>query len=160
MKLSNRSFPYPVVNNADDVPEAAFQATFDFASDKTNFYITATVNCSSATLQKMIKKGTACDTLHVECGNTLYRKTFDFTGPTHRETIPATLIHDTVEVNAFVRAKVALADYRIDGANEDYEEERFAVGPGDILALADSQTFEADNSVDPMRLVGSLMDSS
>lgn len=158
MKLSNRSFPHPVVNNADDVPEAGFQAAFDFASDKANFYITATVRCSSETLLKMVKKGTACYTLHVECGGTLYRETFDSAEPTFTRAISAARVHGTVEVNAFVRAKVALPAYRIDGAHPDYGDATFAVGPGDILAVADSQSFPAEHPIDPMRLVGALIE--
>ena len=157
MKLSDRSFPHPVVGNADDVPGAAFPATIDFASDKANFSITATVKCSSETLLRMVKKGTACYTLHVECSNTLYRETFDFTGPTFTRQVSKNLIHDTVEVNAFVRAKVALPAYAIDGAHEDYGDATFPVGLGDILAVADSQTFEAVSPIDPMRLVSALM---
>ena len=157
MKLSSRSFPHPVVGNADDVPVAEFQATLDFASDKTNFYLSATVRCSSKTLLKMIAKGTACYTLHVECSNTLFRKTYDFTDETHRITIPATQIHDTVEVNAFVRAKAAVPRYVVDGAHEDYGDSNFEIGHGDILAIGDGHAFEASQEVDPLRRVGALM---
>ena len=157
MRLSNRSFPHPVVGNADDVPGAEFQATFDFESDKTTFYLKATVRCSSKTLQKMIAKGTACYTLHVECSNTLFRRTYDFTDAEFRVSIPATLIHDAVEVNAFVRAKVAVPKYAVDGAHADYDDATFGVDPGDVLAVGDGQTFDADHTVDPLRRVGALM---
>ena len=157
MRLSNRSFPYPVVGNADDVQDAEFQATFEFESDKTNFYLSATVKCSSTTLLKLIDKGRACYTLHVECGNTLFRETYDFTSETHRVTLPGTLVHDTVEVNAFVRATAPAANYEVEGAHEDYAGAAFAIGPGDILAVADGQAFDADHDVDPLRKVGSLM---
>lgn len=157
MRLSNRSFPHPVVGNVDDVPGAEFQATFDFASDKTNFYLTATVRCSSRTLTGMIRKGTACYTLHVECSNTLFRKSYDFNDPEFRVAIPATIIHDAVEVNAFVRARVAVPAYTVDGSHEDYADATFDVRPGDLLAVGDGQMFDADNSVDPLRRVGSLM---
>ncbi len=157
MRLSNRSFPHPVVGNGDDVGDAEFQATFEFESDKTTFYLKATVRCSSQTLLKAIKKGTACYTMHVECGNTLFRRTYDFETETYRVAIPTTAIHDTVEVNAFVRAKVAIPKYTVAGAHPDYGDATFAVGPGDILAVGDGQTFDADHSVDPMRRVGALM---
>lgn len=157
MRLSSRSFPHPVVGNADDVPGAAFQATFDFASDKTNYYLEATIQCSSRTLLRMIAKGSACYTLHVECGNTLFRRSYDFDTPTHKVTIPASAINDAVEVNAFVRAKKIVWDYAPEGAHEDYGDNTFAVGPGDILAVGDGQVFDADNSADPLRRVGALM---
>src|SRR4051794_38203610 len=109
MKLSNRSFPHPVVGNADDVQDAEFQATFEFESDKSNFYLSTTVKCSSRTLLKLIEKGKACYTLHVECSNTLFRKTYDFTTEIFKIALPGTLVHDTIEVNAFVRANAPLA---------------------------------------------------
>ena len=157
MRLSNRSYPHPVVGNADDVLDAEFQATFDFESDKSNFFITAAVRCSSKTLLKLIEKGKACYTLHVECSNTVFRKTYDFTGDTHRVAIPGTMIHDTVEVNAFVRAKESLPKFVVEGSHADYADAEFAVNAGDILAIAEGQAFEADHDVDPLRRIGSLM---
>ncbi len=158
MKLSSRSFPHPVVGNADDVPGAEFQATLEFRSDKTNFYLKATVRCSSRTLNRMVAKGTACHTLHVECGNTLYRRTFDFAEADCEVPIPVAQLHGDVEVNAFVRAKAAVSDYAVEGAHEDYGEATFPVAPGDILAVGDGQVFDADHSVDALRRVGALME--
>lgn len=157
MRLSNRSFPHPVVGNGDDVPGAEFQATFEPEQDKSNFYIKVKIQCSSKTLLQAIKKGKACYTMHVECSNTLYRSVFDFNDESFRATIPTTAIHDTVEVNAFVRAKTAIPEYAVDGSHEDYGDAMFSIGPGDILAVADSYTFDADHSLDPLRKVGALM---
>ena len=157
MRLSNRSYPHPVVGNGDDVPGAEFQASFDFIPDKSNFYLTATVRCSSTVLGKAIEKGTACYTIHVECSNTMYRRAYDFGEETHRIAIPMTMIHDTVEVNAFVRAKASIPKYKVDGAHPDYDEMTFSVGPGDILAIGDGQTFDADHPIDPLRRVGAMM---
>src|ERR1019366_1793297 len=98
MKLSSRSYPHPVVGNGDDVPEAAFQATFEYASDQQFYYISVTAVCSSATLLKLISKGSACYVLHVECSNTLFRKAYDFTQEELRVPIPACQLNDAVEV--------------------------------------------------------------
>lgn len=158
MRLSNRSFPHPVVGNADDVPDSAFQANCEFESDPTNFYLTANVTCSSQTLLKAIKKGDACYALHVECSNTLFRRIYDFDGETHRVTIPATSIHNTVEVHVFVRAKKSFPKYMVDGSHPDYQGSTFVVGSGDILAISDGFTFEAEHPVDPLRRVGALVE--
>ncbi len=157
MKLSNRSYPHPVVGNADDVHDAEFQATFEFESDKSNFYLSTTVKCSSKTLLKLIAKGKACYTLHIECSNTLFRKTYDFTAEEHKVVLPGTQIHDNVEVNAFVRAVAPLANYAIEGSHEDYSGAQFTISAGDILAVADGRAFDADHDVDPLRRIGSLM---
>lgn len=156
MKMSSRSFPHPVVGNADDVL-AEYQATFDFSSDKTNFYLDVHVQTSSTTLKKQIRRGAACHTLHVECSNTLFRRTFDFTADKHREAIPATLLNGSVEVNAFVRATKAIPEYTVAEAHDDYADATFDIQPGDILALANTRVFDAEHSVDPLRKVGALM---
>jgi len=74
MKLSQRSYPHPVVGNADDVQDAAYQATVEMTTDKENIYLDAKTLCSSSTLNKLIKSGGATFVVHVECSNTLYRR--------------------------------------------------------------------------------------
>jgi len=157
MRISSRSFPHPVVGNGDDVPVAEFQAAYDFSSDKTTFYLKATVACSSKSLLDLVKKGKATHTLHVECGNTLFRHTYDFTTSEYQIALLATEVHDDIEVNAFIRATAPIPRYKVDGAHDDYGDATFDIRPGDILAVADGQVFDASQQADPLRRVGSLM---
>lgn len=157
MRLSSRSYPYPVLGNGDDVPGSAFQATFEYASDQQFYYLTVTVACSSASLAKLIAKGSACFVLHVECSNTLFRRAYDFTEKSTRIQIPASQLNDAVEVNAFIRATKDIATYRIAGAHEDYGDAAFEVRLGDILAIGEGQIFDAENSFDTLRRVGAIM---
>jgi hypothetical protein len=156
MRLSDRSYPHPVLGNADDVPGAAFQATCDVESDKQFFFFDVTVACSSTTLQKLIQNGGACFVLHVECSNTLYRNAFDFTEKSKRFGVRADRLNGTVEINCFIRAAKDVSKYQIAGAHEDYENNVFEIKPGDILAVAPGQTFEAE-SLDTLRRIGSIM---
>ena len=156
MKLSSRSYPHPVLGNADDVPEAAFQVTCDVASDKQFFFITVTVACSSSTLNKLVQKGAAVFVLHVECGNTLYRQAFDFSETTKRFEVRADRLNGQVDVNCFVRATRGLTKYSIDGAHKDYADSVFDLRSGDILAVGESFVFEAE-SYDTLRRIGSIM---
>lgn len=156
MRLSNKSFPHPVVGNGDDVPGAAFQCAFQYASDKQFYFIDATVACSSVTLNKLVDRGAARFVLHVECTNTLFREAFDFCDQNKRFEIPASKLNGTVEVNCFVRAAKPLPKYRVDGAHDDYGTTAFDVRAGDILAVAEGQTFEAE-SHDTLRRIGSIM---
>src|SRR5262249_11870728 len=104
MKLSRRSYPHPVVGNADDVLEAAFQATVEMTTDKENIYLSTKTLCSSTTLNKLIKSGGATNVVHVECSNTLYRRAHEFTTAEYKFQIPRNELNDDVEVNTFVRA--------------------------------------------------------
>ena len=156
MRLSSRSYPHPVLGNADDVPGAAFQATCEVASDKQFFFVTVTVACSSSTLNNLVHKGAASFVLHVECSNTLFRQAFDFSEPVKRFEIRADRLNGQVEVNCFVRSTRELFRYAIDGAHEDYGDAVFDLRAGDILAVGESYTFEAE-SHDTLRRIGSIM---
>jgi hypothetical protein len=156
MRLISRSYPHPVVGNADDVPEAAFQAAYEYTSDKQFYFITVTVTCSSDSLNRMIEKVTASYVLHVECGNTLYREAFDFFEKTKQIDIPASKLNGNVEVNCFIRATRPLNKYRVDGAHKDYDGAAFDLGTADILAIAEGQTFEAEPQ-DTLQRIGSIM---
>jgi hypothetical protein len=115
-----------------------------------------TVACSSESLARLIDKGSASYVLHVECGNTLYREAFDFAEQNKRIDIPANKVNGTTEINCFVRATKDLEKYRVDGAHDDYGSTTFQVRTGDILAVGEGQTFEAE-SQDTLRRIGSIM---
>lgn len=157
MRLSDRSFPYPVVGNRDDVPGAAFQATVEMTSDKQSVYLDASINCSSKTINNLVKKGDACFLLHVECSNTLFRRAFEFDETTHRIQIPSDRLNSAVEVNVFARATKDLSSYRVDGAHSDYGDVTFDLEKGDVLAVGDGQVFYVESNFDSLSRIGSIM---
>lgn len=157
MRLRHRSFPYPVVGNADDVPGAGFQATYEVASDREYYYVNVSAACGSKSLNKLIEKGQACLVLHVECGNTMYRRAFEFSAETHRVQIRAADLHGTVELNVMARACSVLSSYKPDGAHPDYGTTAFRIEQGDILAVAEGFLFEAETVHDSLKRIGSIM---
>lgn len=157
MRLSSRSYPYPVVGNRDDVPGAAFQAILEMASDRLAVYLDAQVKCSSKTINDLLKRGDACFVVHVECSNTLYRKAFEFDEESCRIQIPSDNLNDAVEVNVFTRAKKNLSGYRVDKAHSDYGSVVFNVEKGDILALGESHVFYVEAPFDALSPIGSIM---
>lgn len=102
MRLRDRSFPHPVVGNADDVPSAAFQATYEISSDREYYYIVVSAACGSKTVSKLVEKEEAAYVLHAECSNTMYRRAFEFTNEKHRVQVPASQVNGTVELNVVV----------------------------------------------------------
>ncbi len=157
MRLSSRSYPYPVVGNRDDVPGAAFQASLEMTTDKAMAYIEAVINSSSKTINALVNKKDACFVLHVECSNTLFRKAYDFHDANHRVQIPLDNLNDVVEVNVFARATRAIYGYRVEAAHSDYGEVSFDLERGDILAVGEGQVFYVDSHFDSMRRIGSIM---
>jgi hypothetical protein len=157
MRLSHRSFPYPVVGNGDDVVDAAFQAAMSVHDDRVNYYINVKVQCSSSTISKLVKKGDAVYVLHVECGNTLYRSATEFTEDEREFMIPGEYLNSTVEVNVVAQAKKDIPKYKVDNAHADYGDATFAVSAGDILAVSEGFTFDADINFDMLRSMSSIM---
>src|SRR5882762_10602983 len=144
MRLSERSYPHPVVGNRDDVPGAAFQAAVEMTTDKQAIYLDVTINCSSKTINDLVKKKDAQFVMHVECSNTLYRRVFEFQDGNYRAQIPADNLNDAVEVNVFARATRAIDEYRVSAARPDYGNMSFELEKGDILEVSEGQIFYLD----------------
>lgn len=157
MKLSSRSYPYPVVGNRDDVPGVAFQAALEMSTDKQTVYIDASVKSSSKTINDLLKKKHACFVLHVECSNTIYRRAFDFYDQDYRVAVPSELLNDLVEINVFARATRDISSYRVDRAHSDYGNVAFEIEKGDILAVGEGQVFPLDCNYDSLGRIGSIM---
>jgi hypothetical protein len=157
MKLSSRSYPYPVVGNRDDVPGAAFQAAIEVSTDKAAVYIDTAINCSSKTINDLVKKKDASFVLHVECSNTLYRRAFEFYDSNHRIQIPTDNLNDAVEVNVFTRAMKDLSGYRVGSAHPEYGNNAFDLEEGDILAIGEGHVFYAEAPFDALSPIGSIM---
>jgi len=157
MKLSQRSYPHPVVGNRDDVPGAAFQAAVEMSSDRENVYIDVATKCSSSTINRLMSEGAAKHVLHVECSNTLFRRAYEFSEPATRIAIPGENLNDAVEVNVFVRATRSASGYSVDAAHTDYGSATFQIGEADILAVGDGYVFYIESCFDSLRRIGSIM---
>lgn len=157
MKLSERSYPYPVVGNRDDVPGAAFQASVEMTADKEYIYIDVNVNCSSSTINEYVENGDACYLLHVDCSNTFFRNSYKFATNQFRQKISIEFLNDLIEVNVFAVAVKKINDYRVEGAHEDYGDVAFDVNAADILAVGQTVAFHIDERFDSMKRVGSIM---
>ncbi len=157
MRLSSRSYPHPVVGNGDDVPSVGFQATIESELRPPDCVLEVSINCGSPTLKKWIEKGSACYIVHVECGRTLYRKSFPSQEPRFRIPIPAQDLNGVVELTRLIVATRAIRRYEVPEANEAYGGAVFAVEPGDILACGEPRDFE-QRTRDPLRRIGSIVE--
>ena len=157
MRLSRRAYPHPVVGNADDVLEAAFQAPMVVENDGVNYYLIVDIQCSSETISALIEKGDAAYVVHVECSNTLYRNATEFSETNKEIMIPVENLNAVVEVNVFVRAKRDFSHYTVENSHSDYGDATFSIVSGDILAVAEGMRFDADIDFDALRSVSSIM---
>ena len=158
MIIQDRSFPHPVLAPfRDDVTPNQFSIALTIKPDADNYYIEARFDYDNTTLNHLLEAGTAIHALHLECKRNFYRNIFTSPKRVQSLTIPASELVGRVEVSGFIKAQAPLASYRIQGAHQDYGETTFAVQPGDILAVAESQTFDAYTDYDPLRRISSIL---
>ena len=157
MKFRPRSLPHPVLNNADDIPGYAFQAKFEPRADKQKFYLSISFQQSHPQIQDLIKKKKAHYAVHVECGATLFRKRWAFSTEEAAIDIRSEELRGRVEVNFFICAATALPNVKIHGAHDDYGAAKFSIRKGDILAVAEGQTFDAEKDYDSLKKISAIM---
>ena len=153
MRLSERSYPHPVLGNKDDVPGAAFQAVLEMSTDKQFVYLAVEISCSCEVVNSLVASGDACFIAHVECSNTLFRRAFEFRERSHRFSMSSDSLNDAVEVNVFAQAVNAIKGYRIPEAHPDYDGAAFDLRHGDILAVAEGQVFHIESSFDSLKRI-------
>ena len=158
MITRDRSFPHPVLAEfRDDVVPSQFGLATTVSPDPDNYYLEVQFVYSSPSLASLIKTGKAIHTVHLECKRNFYREVFSFEAVTERITIPASQLVGRVEVSGFIVAREAIEAYRIDGAHSDYGDATFQIQPGDILAMASTQVFDAYTDYDPLRRISSIL---
>lgn len=158
MKLRDRSFPYPVVGNKDDVPNADFQVTIEVLTDAQSVIIDFTILNNSETLNGLLESGAAKYAAHVECSATSFRQLFQFDSSSHRLTIPVDELRGNVELNCFVMATKPISRYTVVGQHEDYARFTFNVKAGDILARSSGFQFPIDHDYTGFEQIGSILE--
>ncbi len=139
------------------MPGVGFQAVIEPNFQPPDCVLDVSINCGSPTLRHLIEKGSASYMIHVECGRTLYRKSFPSNEPRFKISIPARDLNGVVELTSVIVATRAIKRYEVPGVNAAYGDAVFAIEPGDILACGDPQDFE-QRSRDPLRRIGSIVE--
>lgn len=93
----------------------------------------------------------------MECGTTLFRERFSFSKDSETIAIKAECLRDRVEVNFFICAVEQIADYQVEGSHSDYAGAVFNIRKGDILAVAEGQSFIAEKNYDALKKVSAIM---
>lgn len=158
MIIHDRSFPHPVLAPfRDDVIPNDFSLKVTVSPDADNFYIETHFAYSNPTLIDLVKDGKAIHSVHLECKRNFYREIFSSGEPIQKSTIKASELVGRVEVSGFIRAQLPIDGYRIAGAHPDYEDAKFQIRSGDILAVCPTQYFDAFVDYDPLRNISSIL---
>lgn len=158
MIIRDRSFPHPVLSPfSDDVVPNNFDFTVSVNHDADNFYLDVRFDYENPTLDKLVEAGLATLSLHLECKRNFYRELFTSDKRTERIAIPTFELVGRVEASAFIQAQSTISDYSIQGAHDDYGATVFQIKSGDILAVAQSKSFDAYVDYDPLRHISSIL---
>ena len=109
-------------------------------------------------LHRYIRSGKAHYLLHVECRRTYFRQAFPSPHPRFEVPISGDLLFGLVEVSLLVIAAADIEKYRHPGQHADYGTNTFDVNPGEPLAVAQTQSFEAFLEADPILKLSSILD--
>lgn len=159
MIIKDRAFPHPVLTPfRDDVTPNDFSLDVKVTPDTDNYYIEVQFRYLNPTLAALIEDGSAVHSVHFECKRNFYREMFSFKEEARRLSIRSSELLGRVEVCGFISAQRVMDAYQIVGAHPDYGNAAFSIVPGDILALAPAQAFDAFVDYDPLSNISSILD--
>lgn len=152
MRIGKRLFPYPILNNEriySQFKDAIFTLSYsEMITD--DYYILQNLYCNltSQYLIDLIKEGKAKIVCLVECGTTLYRRSFDLKLEPIDLKIPLNDLNGKTTVSAFVVAVQDIDDYECSDFLDDYSGYKFNIEKNDILAVDDGFTNRIDFNSD------------
>lgn len=142
MKLSSLSLPHPVLGIEDDV-NGSYRVDCSVALNPEKVALSIKQALLNDTLEEMIKDGEAIFNVEVQCKQTIFRKSFLSESKEYRIEIPSNVLRNRVDVCFYIVAIKDKIDYRVDGANRDYENNSFEIKKGDVLASGGNTWFPA-----------------
>ena len=157
MRIQNQSFPHPVLGIKDDI-SGSFKVNFSWSCDRAYYYLSPIFNLNQGHIEKLIDSDLARFIIHVECGNTFLRKSFSTQSRSPEFRINADFLRDKVEVTFYVCAVNSIIDYEPADAHIDYQDLKFQIEKGDILAYGGNCTFLATKNYESLRAVSSIME--
>ena len=160
MKIStNTSFPHPVVTpDGDDITDTIFKLISPSAAgDGVNYHVKLNFDINNNEIKKHIDKGNAGFALHVEASNLFFRRVFDDLEQNQSIQIEGDEVIGKVVCTPFILVYKPIPKYKISLFHEDYEKNHFKLKEGDVLAIGNSFTFEADKEYDPFDKLSSIM---
>lgn len=156
MKITNQSFPHPVLGIQDDVL-GKFEADLNWSCDRAFYYLFPVFNLQNHAIEKLINGSSAAFVVHVECANTFFRKSFLFTDKTPEIKINSEKLRDKVDISFYISTVKQVTNYENTEVHEDYNGQIFHLEKGDILAYGGDTTFQAVKNYESLKAVSSIM---
>lgn len=160
MRLSNISFPYPVLGVNDDIlpglKDDSVLIKID-TSDTNNYTLSISLDFENEHIKDLIKEGYATYICEVNCTKTNLRKSVNCNDSNFSFIINRKSISGNVELYCYVTVRKPIDNYINPGFNEDYQGAIFNLTEGDILVGFPTRSFVADSKFDKLNSATSFM---
>lgn len=161
MKLSNFAIPYPILGIKgafNDNVQVRFN--LDIEHVKENFVFKVTLSLDDPTILGLIKDKRARYAFEIDCVKTYFRKVFKSLDPSFEVEIPkVSLVGRNIPIFLSVVVEEDITEYQNDNFNKRfYENYKFNLTKGDMLAFFGQVTFNADIKYNELKALGSIMD--
>jgi hypothetical protein len=148
MKISNISFPYPVLGINDDIEPMLPQDAVVVSKQEVNsrYVLEVTLKCNNQDIESLIENGYAVYSCEVDCASTLFRECYTSKSPNLHIEFDRDQVSGKVNIQCFVSVVRPIKDYKNSGFNSDYEGATFDMSEGDILVGFPEAFFNAELS--------------
>lgn len=161
MRIGNKLFPYPLLNNDKLLSGYKESSLFELKVDVDDNGSLPVINgnivlknlhfeLNNDNLEALLAEGRIAGKLIVECSSTTYRSNFDISTIPYTLTIPAMKFNGVAFFSAYLYATEDISGFCSNEFQEDYEGYKFYIDKFDILAADDGfkVNFEIDTSED------------
>ncbi len=156
MRISNLSFPYPVLGVKDDI-HGQHKVAVEIRLAEDNIYVKATHTFFNESLEELIREKKAIFCAQIICSKTFFRNVYLSQDKNQEIVIPQDQLRDKVSVDFFVVAKKDIPNYANKKAHKDYSGYKFFVGKGDALSFGGNFSFVAAKQWMASKSVASFM---
>ena len=157
MNLNNISFPYPVLGSYDDIMPRPESPKASIVVENGMYVFTIALKYDNKDIRNLINDDFAGHVCEVVCPATRLRKCFKSKDGNFEIRIPKKQLGGKINFSCTVTVKRMILNYKNEGFHADYVGHRFDMEPGDILAVFDQITYNADIKYDKLKAVGSFM---
>lgn len=157
MRYNNRLFPHPVLGIGDDII-GEFSVELVYKSDKDFISLSPTFKLVDKGMKNLILTGKAYFIIQVYCRSTMYREIFKTPNLLPDAIlIPSVKLNGDVEVDFFICSETSIKNYSLESFNPDYNNSKFFIDRGDILAYGGKGKFVANKSPEELKSISSLI---
>lgn len=158
MRIGNKLFPYPTLNQNQDLSGYNETSSFELLlttndgnliKDKDKILLKDVhFKINNNQLEELYYKEKTKCALIVECSPSLYRKSFLIDDFPLDISIPLEKLKDTVNISSYMYATERIDDYVNEDFNEDYSGYKFNLEKYNIVAIDDGYKFRIDIDYD------------